>query len=72
MIAAIVAIAINVYDLYGNMADTLRHSAFQVSSIVTTTGYTTTDYELWPAFSKGILMMLMIMGACAGSTGGGI
>ncbi|MBR5570762.1 MAG: TrkH family potassium uptake protein [Oscillospiraceae bacterium] len=72
VIAAIVAIAINIYDLYGNLSDTIRHSAFQVSSIMTTTGYTTADYDKWPAFSKGILMMLMIVGACAGSTGGGI
>ena len=65
-------ICANVYHLYGNLSDTIRHSAFQVSSIITTTGYTTADYELWPAFSKGILLMLMVVGACAGSTGGGI
>ena len=70
-ISAVVLICFNVYSLYGNLADTLRHSAFQVSSIMTTTGYTTADYEQWPAFSKGILMMLMLIGACAGSTGGG-
>ncbi len=69
---AIVLIACNVYHLYDNLTDTLRHSAFQVSSIVTTTGYTTANYDMWPAFSKGILMMLMIVGASAGSTGGGI
>ena len=72
VLVSIALIAINVYDQYGNLRDTLRHSAFQVSSIMTTTGYTTTDYEAWPAFSKGILMMLMVIGACAGSTGGGI
>jgi len=72
VIAAIALIAANIYHLYGNLADTLRHSAFQVSSIMTTTGYTTADYEQWPAFSKGILLMLMVVGACAGSTGGGI
>ena len=70
-ISAVVMIAINVYSLYGNLLDTLRHSAFQVSSIMTTTGYTTANYEQWPAFSKGVLMMLMLIGACAGSTGGG-
>ncbi len=64
-------ICVNIYSLYGNLADTLRHAAFQVSSIMTTTGYTTADYEAWPAFSKGILLMLMVIGACAGSTGGG-
>ena len=72
VIAAIALICANVYHLYGNLSDTIRHSAFQVSSIITTTGYTTADYELWPAFSKGILLMLMVVGACAGSTGGGI
>ena len=71
-VTAVVLIALNIYDIYGNVGDTLRHSAFQVSSIMTTTGYTTTDFDLWPAFSKGILLMLMIVGACAGSTGGGI
>lgn len=69
---AIVLIVANTYSLYGNLSETVRHAAFQVSSIMTTTGYTTTDYDLWPSFSKGILMMLMVVGACAGSTGGGI
>ena len=71
-IGAAALITWNTYSIYGNLADTIRHAAFQVSSIMTTTGYTTTDYELWPAFSKGILLMLMVVGACAGSTGGGI
>ena len=71
-VTAVALIALNIYDLYGNIGDTLRHAAFQVSSIMTTTGYTTTDFDLWPAFSKGILLMLMVVGACAGSTGGGI
>ena len=71
-LGAVVLIVLNTYSLYGNLADTLRHAAFQVSSIMTTTGYTTTDFDLWPSFSKGILLMLMIVGACAGSTGGGI
>ena len=57
--------------LYGSTAEALRHAAFQVSSIMTTTGYTTVDYELWPTLSKGILLALMVVGACAGSTGGG-
>ncbi len=71
-VAAVVLICFNIYDLYGNLADTLRHAAFQVSSIMTTTGYTTTDYDVWPVFSKGILLTLMVIGASAGSTGGGI
>ncbi len=71
-VTAVILIALNIYSIYGNLWDTIKHSAFQVSSIMTTTGYTTTDFELWPAFSKGILLMLMVVGACAGSTGGGI
>ncbi len=54
------------------LADTVRYSAFQVSSIITTTGFATTDFNLWPAFSKIILLLLMFIGACAGSTGGGL
>lgn len=52
--------------------ETLRHVTFQVSSIMTTTGYATTDFNLWPEFSKGIILSLMFVGACAGSTGGGL
>lgn len=69
---SIALIAWNIRDLYGSFSETLRHSAFQVSSIMTTTGFATTDFDLWPSFSKGILLMLMVVGACAGSTGGGI
>ena len=58
--------------VYGSWPEALRHAAFQVSSIMTTTGFATTDFDLWPSFSKGILLMLMVVGACAGSTGGGI
>lgn len=50
----------------------VREVLFQVASIITTTGYATTDFDLWPSFSKGILLFLMVLGACAGSTGGGI
>ena len=56
----------------GDLGVSLRHAAFQVSSIMTTTGFATTDFNLWPPFSKMILVGLMIVGACAGSTGGGI
>ena len=69
---AIVLIAINLYGVYGTLEETIRHAAFQVSSIITTTGFATTDFDLWPTFSKAILLGLMIIGACAGSTGGGI
>ena len=66
-----VLIAFNVRDLYGTWEETIRHAAFQVSSIMTTTGYGTTDFDLWPTFSKALLLLLMVLGACAGSTGGG-
>lgn len=55
-----------------NIAEALRYSAFTVSTLVTTTGYATTDYNLWPMFSKSILLALMFFGSCAGSTAGGI
>ncbi len=74
---AVAVIGINIYPVVSlkngfTSADTLRHCAFQVASIITSTGYATTDFNLWPEFSKMILVMLMFMGACAGSTGGGI
>ena len=62
----------NLQGFYATQEETLRHSAFQVGSIITTTGYATTDFDLWPSFSKMILVGLMLIGACAGSTGGGI
>lgn len=65
-------IAFNIYPQYNNLSETVRHSAFQVSSIITTTGYATTDFNLWPSFAKGILLILMFIGGCAGSTAGGI
>ena len=70
--ASVLAITINISSAYNTIAESLRHAAFQVSSVVTTTGYATADFNLWPSFSKGILFLLMFMGACAGSTGGGL
>ena len=70
--AAVLAIAVDVAHLYDSFAVSLRHAFFQVSSIITTTGFATVDFNTWPTFSKGILMVLMFVGACAGSTGGGI
>lgn len=58
--------------MYASWQETLRHSAFQVSSIMTTTGFSTVDFDTWPALSKGVLLLLMVIGACAGSTGGGL
>ena len=65
-------IVLNTRDLYGSLEETIRHAAFQVSTIMTTTGFATTDFDQWPMFSKGLLMLLMLVGACAGSTGGGL
>jgi trk system potassium uptake protein TrkH len=72
VVGAIVLIVLNLRGVYATLEETIRHSAFQVSSIITTTGFATTDFDLWPSFSKAILLGLMIIGACAGSTGGGI
>ena len=69
--ASIVLITLNIRPLYDTLEETIRHAAFQVSSIMTTTGYATTDFDLWPSFSKSILLILMVIGASAGSTGGG-
>lgn len=69
---SIIVIAFNCRHLYESLETTFRHAAFQVASIITTTGYSTTDFNLWPELSKTILVTLMFMGACAGSTGGGI
>jgi len=69
---SITLITLNILPLYESFAEALRLSAFQVSSIITTTGYATADFNLWPEFSKGILLILMLIGACAGSTGGGL
>ncbi len=72
ILLAIVIIAISMYDRNVSIWDTLRHSSFQVASIITTTGFSTADFNLWPEVAKTILVMLMFIGACAGSTGGGI
>lgn len=69
--ASILVITLNLRGFYDTFSETLRHAAFQVSTIMTTTGFATTDYELWPGLSKAILLALMIIGASAGSTGGG-
>lgn len=72
VITAIIAIFINIYPLYQNVYETIKISTFQVSSIVTTTGYVTTDFNSWPSFSKSVLIVLMFIGGCSGSTAGGI
>ncbi len=72
ILASILVIFINIVKTYTNVFKAFTDAAFQVGSIITTTGYSTTDFDLWPGTSKTILVMLMFVGACAGSTGGGI
>ena len=69
---SVILICFNIAPLYETLSETVRHSFFQVSSIITTTGYATADFNLWPNFSKLILLLLMFIGGCAGSTAGGI
>ena len=69
---SIALITWNIAGMYDTLGEGLRHAAFQVASIISTTGYSTVDFDLWPTFSKGILTILMITGACAGSTCGGM
>lgn len=71
-VGSIVLIAINISRMYNTVYESVHHAAFQVVSIMTTTGYGTIDFEQWPAFSKAILLSLMFIGASAGSTGGGL
>ena len=70
--AAVIAIAVDILHIYGSVGKSLCYAFFQVSSIITTTGFATADFNTWPTFSKGILVVLMFIGACAGSTGGGV
>ncbi len=73
VIAIVTAIiCFSVRELYGSFGEALRHSFFQVATIITTTGFATTDFDLWPSVAKFLLLGLMILGACASSTGGGI
>lgn len=69
---AIVLITLNIRPLYKTASESIRYSAFQVASVITTTGYSTANFNLWPEFSKTLLVTLMFVGASAGSTGGGI
>ena len=72
ILGSVLLIALNTRDFYGTLEETVRHAAFQVGSIITTTGYATVDFDQWPSFSKTILLCLMVVGASAGSTGGGL
>lgn len=72
VLSSIVIIAFNIRDIYGSIGQAFRYSIFQVSTIVSTTGYATTDFNQWPMLSKTILLILMFFGGCAGSTAGGL
>ena len=77
VVAAIILVTLNVYFTVSAACDytfgeALKHSAFSVASVISTTGFATAYFNYWPAFSQGILVLLMFIGACAGSTGGGI
>ena len=72
ILGATALITVNILKTYGSVFKAFRYAVFQVASIITTTGFVTADFELWPEFSKCIILTLMIIGACAGSTGGGM
>ena len=72
IIASILIITFNTVHLFRNVLVAFQQVAFQVASIITTTGFSSTDFNQWPALSKTVLVLLMFVGACAGSTGGGI
>ncbi len=72
VVGSVALIVWNLRDYYATLSETVRHAAFQVATIITTTGFATDDFNQWPEFSKAILLCLMVIGACAGSTGGGI
>ena len=72
ILASTAVVSLNIYNMYQSVGDTVTDSFFQVLSVMTTTGFSTTDFNLWPTTSKFIMFALMFCGACAGSTGGGI
>jgi trk system potassium uptake protein TrkH len=69
---AVITIAANINSIYGSFHQSLRHAFFQVASVITTTGFATMDFDQWPQYSRHLLVLLMFIGACAGSTGGGL
>ena len=72
VVASSLVITSNIYHIYGSASTSLRHAFFQVASVITTTGFSTTNYDMWPEFSKALIILLMFIGGCAGSTAGGI
>lgn len=72
VISAITIITLNVKDMFPTISEAIRHVSFTVSSIISTTGFSTVDFELWPELSRTIIVLIMFIGGCAGSTSGGI
>lgn len=72
VITSLLVLNLMMTGTYESLSDCIRDSAFQVSSIMTTTGFATADYDIWPTFSKMLIFILLLMGACSSSTGGGI
>lgn len=72
IVVSILLISFDIRGMYNTMSEAIRLASFHVASIITTTGFMSADFNIWPNFSKAILLTLMIIGACAGSTGGGI
>ncbi len=72
ILIAILIIAVDIRGIFGSIAECIRHSSFQVASVITTAGFVTADFDKWPELSKTIILLLMYVGACASSTGGGL
>lgn len=72
VIGSTAIVTYNIYSIYGDFAESLKQAFFQVSTVITTTGFSTADFNIWPNSSKALLLLLMFVGACAGSTGGGM
>ena len=70
--AAVILITVNIHSSYGSVWEALRHAAFTVASIISSCGFSTENFDLWPQLSRTVLVLIMFVGACAGSTGGGI
>lgn len=71
IIVSVTAISINISNMFDNIGQAVHHASFTVASIISSTGFATVDFDQWPNFSKAIILLLMMIGACAGSTGGG-
>ena len=69
---AITAVTLNIRSMFSTLGEALRHAAFTVASIISTTGFATVDFNIWPELSRTVIVLIMFVGACAGSTGGGL